>query len=114
MTGKDGKEKDPAVMGMSPIMEFTADGIVKAGMDISGLSEEISKLPDKNKENVEKLAEVKQFGKYKVSGDTIEFFDLEGYGDSPFGKDKQGTLKFEGDTLTLTGPKNSMKFTRMK
>ena len=37
MVDKDGKEQKMEFMGMSPVMEFTADGNIKAGMDASNM-----------------------------------------------------------------------------
>lgn len=104
---RDGKQqKDP--LGVMPVMEFTADGNIKTAIDPDSLPPELKKL---DKEAMAKLTEPKQFGKYKVSGDTIEFLDTKG--DSQFGSSKNGTLKFEGDTLTITvGEAVTMKFSR--
>ncbi len=106
---RDGKQqKDP--LGVMPVVEFTADGNIKAGIDADSLPSELKKL---DKEAMAKLTEQKHFGKYKVSGDTIEFLDTKG--DSLFGRSKEGTLKFEGDNLAITvGESVTMTFNRGK
>jgi len=115
MTQKDGKEQKADVMGMTPIMEFTADGSVKVGVDASGMPAEFKQKLEADKDAMAKLSETKQVAKYKVSGDTIEFLDMEKGGeDSPFGKNNKGKLTFEGDNLTLTGDDGSVKLSRMK
>ena len=40
VTAKDGKEQKADFMGMAPIMEFTSDGNIKAGMDASNMPAE--------------------------------------------------------------------------
>ena len=57
-------------------------------------------------------------GKYKVSGYTLEITEMNekgGKGDksNPFGKEK-AKMKFEGDTLTLTGSDVTIKLSKMK
>lgn len=114
MTGKDGKEQKADIMGMTPFMEFTADGNIKAGLDTSTMPEEMKKLMEQNKEAAAKMSESKQVGRYKVSGSTIEFLQMEKAEETPFGKKNGGKLSFEGDHLTITGEDGSMKLTRMK
>ena len=112
-TGKDGKEQKLEIFGMSPIMEFTSDGNVKVGMDVSGMPPEF-KPKDDDKEAAAKMQEMKQVGKYKVSGDTIEFLDMGKAGNSPVGKNNKGKLKIDGDNLTISGDDGSLKLSRMK
>jgi hypothetical protein len=114
MTTKDGKEQKADLLGMSPILEFTADGNIKVGLDASSLPPDVKKQMEGDKDAAAKLSEMKQVGKYKVSGDSIEFQDTEKSGESPFGKNNKGKLTFEGDNLTLTGDDGSVKLSRMK
>jgi hypothetical protein len=107
---KDGKEQKADLFGITPVMEFTADGNIKVGVDPSTLPAEFKDKIGKDKD----LNEMKQVGKYKVSGDTIEFVDMEKGGDSPFGKENKGKLKFDGDNLTISGADGSVKLARMK
>jgi hypothetical protein len=114
VTGKDGKEQMAEPGGIGFIMEFTSDGNVKVGLDTSTMPEEMKKLMEKNKEAGEKMNEMKQVGKYKVSGSTIEFLDMQGSGDNPFGKKQGGKLSFSGNDLTITSEDATVKLTRMK
>jgi Lipocalin-like domain len=114
MTPKDGKEQKLEFMGMSAVMEFTADGNIKVGLDTSNLPAELKQKMESDKEAAAKMNEMKQVGKYKVSGDTIEFQDIEKSGDSPLGKNNKGKLTFDGDTLTITGDDGSFKLSRVK
>lgn len=115
---KDGKDQKANMMGMTLLMEFTADGNLKGGIDANSIPEEFKKMFEANKDELAKMTEMKQLGKYKVSGDTIEFIDMEKSKekdkDSPFGKSNKGKLKFEGDALTITGDDISVKFTKVK
>lgn len=112
-TDKDGKEHKADFMGITPLMEFTADGNIKVGVDMSSLPAEFKEKMGSSPEAA-KMTEMKQVGKYKVSGDTIEFLDMEKGDDSPFGKRNRGKLKFDGDNLTISGDDGSMKLSRMK
>jgi hypothetical protein len=114
MTTKDGKEQKFEVMGLSPIMEFTADGNMKAGVDASNMPAELKEKMANNKEVIDKMSEMKQIGKYTVSGDTIEFQGMEKSGDSPLGKNNKGKLAFNGDNLTISGDDGTVKLSRMK
>jgi len=114
VTAKDGKEQKSEPGGLGFIMEFTADGNVKAGLDTSSMPEEMKKFMEQSKEAGEKMNEMKQVGKYKVSGSTIEFLDMQGSGDNPFGKKQGGKLSFSGDDLTITSEDATVKLTRMK
>ncbi len=114
MTGKDGKEQKMDMFGITPIMEFTADGNIKVGVDAGSLPAEFKEKMANNKEAAAKMNETKQIGKYKVSGDTIEFVDMEKSGDSPFGKSNKAALKFEGDNATISGDDGTLKISRMK
>jgi hypothetical protein len=112
-THKDGKVQNLEDVGM--IMEFTADGNIKVGMDPSKIPPGLKEMMEKSPEGAAKLTEMQQVGKYKVSGDTIELEDMKkGGDDSPFGKNNRGKLKFEGDTVTLSGDDGSLKLSRIK
>lgn len=114
MVNKDGKEQKGDMLGIIPLMEFTSDGNVKVGMDLSGAPAEVKEMLQKG-EDAAKLNEMKQVAKYKVSGDTIEFVDVEKKGgENPFGKDNRGKLKFEGDNMTISGEDVTINFSRMK
>jgi len=114
MTDKDGKEQKMNIMGMTPMLEFTADGNVNVGMDMSGLSEDMKKAMEADKEKASEVGKMQPAGKYTVSGDTIELTSTEkgaGFGK----KDKvKGKLKIDGDTLTITGDDGTLKLTRVK
>jgi len=114
MTSKDGKEQKADFLGMSPLMEFTADGNIKIGLDMSNAPPELKQKMEADKESAAKMQEMKQVAKYKVSGDTIEFQDMDKSGDSPLGKNNKGKLTFEGDNLTISGDDGSLKLTRVK
>ena len=114
MTEKNGKEQKMEFMGMSAFLDFTADGNVKVGLDTSGMPAEFKQKMEADKDALAKMSETKQVGKYKVSGDTIEFIDMEEGGDSPFGKNNKGKLAFDGDNLTISGDDGSVKLTKMK
>ena len=114
MVDKDGKEQKMEFMGMSPVMEFTADGNIKAGMDASNMPAEFRQKFDADKDAAAKMSETKQVGKYKVSGNTIEFVDVKQSEDSPLGKKNKGKMTFDGDNLTISGDDGSLKLTRMK
>jgi hypothetical protein len=115
MTPKDGKEQKLDIGGgLTAILEFTADGNARVGVDASSLSPELKAILEKNPEAAAKFAEMNQVGKYKVSGDAIEFVELKNPEGGPFGKNNKGKLKFDGDTLTLTGDDGILKLTRIK
>lgn len=115
MTDKAGKEQKADFMGMSAIMEFTADGNIKVGLDASGLDPMLKQKMEADKDAMAKLSETKQVGKYKVSGNYIEFQDMEKSGDgSPLGKNNKGKLAFEGDNLTISGDDGSIKLSKVK
>jgi hypothetical protein len=114
MTEKDGKEQKLDFMGMTPLMEFTADGNIKVGIDASSLPPEFKQKLEADKDAAAKLQEMKQIGKYKVSGDVIEFQEMNSKGDSPFGKNNKGKLVFDGDNLTISGDDGSIKLSRAK
>jgi hypothetical protein len=108
MTKKDGKE-EKAPEGFTFLLEFTADGNVKLGMDLGNLPAEIKEKAGN------KADEMHQLGTYKVSGSTLE---LQGTGkgdEGPFGKRNRGTVKFEGnDTMLITDDEGTAKLTRVK
>jgi len=114
MTGKDGKEQKADALGMTPIMEFTADGNVKFGLDMSGMPADFKEAMEKGGKDAAKMGETQEVGKYKVSGDTIEFIGGEKKGDGPFSKNEKGKLKIDGDTMTISGEDGTVKFSRMK
>jgi hypothetical protein len=114
MTPKDGKEQSFNVMGMTPVMEFTSDGNIKVGVDPNSVPPELKQILEKSPDGAAKLNEMQQIGKYKVSGDTIEFTDMKKSGDSPFGQNNKGRLKFEGDNLTISGDDGSFKLSKLK
>jgi hypothetical protein len=114
MIDKDGKEQKMDLMGMTPVMEFTSDGKLMVGLDTSNMPAEFRQKMEEDKEAVAKMSETKEVGKYKVSGSTLEFQDMKGSGDNPFGKKNRGTMKFNGDNLTLTGDDGTLNLTRLK
>ena len=95
------------------LVEFTADGNVKVGADTSNMPPELKQKMEGEK-GAAKFEEMQQVAKYKVSGDIIEFQDLEKSGDSPFGKNNKGKLNFDGDNLTISGDDGNLKLSRMK
>jgi hypothetical protein len=109
MTDKDGKEEKADLLGMTMLMEFTSDGKVKMGMDMSG-------LPAEAKEKMSKeMSETMEIGTYKVSGDTLDIQPKEKSKDNnPFGKNDKVKFKVEGDTLSLTAEDGTLKLTRVK
>jgi len=115
IANKDGKEQKMDLLGVTPLMEFTSDGNIKVGADMSGMSAELKEMMEKAGKDAAKANEMQQVGKYKVSGDMIEFVDVEKKGgDSPFGKSNKLNLKIDGDTMTWTGEDGTIKFSRMK
>jgi len=114
MTDKNGKEQPMEMMGMTPVMEFTSDGFIKVGMDTTNMPDEFRKQFEGNKEAPAKMSEMKQVGKYTISGSVIEFHDVQSSGDSPLGKNNKGKISFDGDNLTMTGDDGTLKLTRMK
>jgi hypothetical protein len=113
MTPKDGKEQSLEQAGMTILMEFTADGDIKAGVDPNSLPPELKAMMEKSPEAAGKMGEMQQVGKYKVSGSSIEFVDMKKSGDSPFGK-QGGKMSFSGDNLTITSDDGTVKLTRAK
>ena len=111
ITPKDGQEQKVEFGGVAVIMEFTADGNIRAGADLTNVAPELKEMIAKNKE----ASETKQVGKYKLSGSTIEFVDMDTKGGGPpFGKKNGGKIKIDGDTMTISGDDGTIKFTRAK
>lgn len=114
MTAKDGKEQKADFMGITPIMEFTADGNIKVGLDAASLPAELKGKMDKDA--TAKMSEMKQIGQYKISGDIIEFVGTEKKegSENPFSKNNKGKLSIDGDNMTITGDDGTVKFSRLK
>jgi hypothetical protein len=114
MTPKNGQEQKLEFMGMSPVMEFTADGNIKVGVDASTVPPAFKEMLEKSPDGAAKLNEMQHVGKYKVSGSSIEFVDMKKGEDSPLGSKNGGKLSFDGDNLTITGDDGTLKLTRAK
>jgi len=113
---KDGREEKAPPGSEAAIFEFTADGNLNLLLDTNSLPPEQKAQMEQDKETAEKMKKGMLLGKYTVSGDTIEVSPT-GKADGPnlFGKDKEKSkLKFEGDTMTITSEKESVKFSRVK
>jgi len=112
---KDGKEQQAPPGSDAFMIEFTSDGNMNMFMDLSGLPPELKGKMDEDKETAEKMKKGMPIGKYTVSGDTIEVTPTaDGQGPNLFGKDKEkAKLKFDGDTMTITSDKESVKFSRV-
>jgi len=110
-SGKDAEGvKFLEAMKLIVYLDFGSDDTVKIGVDSTDpkMKEELAKQKDK--------AAGFASGKYKISGDVLEFVDMkeqDGKG-SPLGKDNKAKMKFEGDTLTLTGSDATLKLSKMK
>jgi len=109
-----GDDKGKGIEGIVPYLEFRNDGSGTFGIDITD---------PKLKEVFGDAKDMTANFKYKVSGDTLELFDLpkdgKKGGEGPFKSDKaKGKIKFEGDdSLTLTPDDEKEKpvtLTRMK